>query len=101
MSKVNEKLANIIHQKMATNSLALENLALKRHREPTHVIDVYKMRQGKFKNVRIWIWLDLGTGEREDLFMSDADNNIITSLPTLPVLYEETLDPAWGKVWDV
>ena len=41
---------------------------------PTHILDVYKMRRGRYKNVRIWINLDLGTGHRRDLFMTTADN---------------------------
>ena len=41
---------------------------------PTHVIDIYKMRRGRYKNVRIWTRLDLGNGNRKDLFMSTADN---------------------------
>lgn len=41
---------------------------------PTHVIDIYKMRRGRYKNVRIWARLDLGNGNRKDLFMTTADN---------------------------
>lgn len=44
---------------------------------PTHVLDVYKMRRGRYKNVRIWIKLDLGTGERRDLFMTSSNNEPI------------------------
>lgn len=45
--------------------------------KPTHVIDIYKMRRGRYKNVRIWIRLNLGNGERQDLFMTTADNKPI------------------------
>lgn len=41
---------------------------------PTHIIDIYKMRRGRYKNVRIWTRLDLGNGYRNDLFMTTADN---------------------------
>lgn len=41
---------------------------------PTHVIDIYKNRRGGYKNVRIWTRLHLGTGYRQDLFMTTADN---------------------------
>lgn len=44
---------------------------------PTHVLDIYKMRRGQYKNVRIWIKLDLGTGQRQDLFLTTANNDII------------------------
>lgn len=42
--------------------------------KPTHVFDIYKMRRGQYKNVRIWSRINLGTGEREDLYMTRADN---------------------------
>lgn len=45
--------------------------------KPTHVIDIYKMRRGRYKNVRIWTQLDLGNGRRRDLFMTTADNQPI------------------------
>lgn len=41
---------------------------------PTHIIDIYKMRRGRYKNIRIWINLNLGTGNRKDLFITTADN---------------------------
>ena len=44
---------------------------------PTHVLDIYKNRRGRYKNVRIWTRLHLGTGEREDLFITTADNEPI------------------------
>ena len=46
---------------------------------PTHILDIYKMRRGRYKNVRIWVNLDLGTGYRKDLFMTSADNYPISS----------------------
>lgn len=44
---------------------------------PTHVLDVYKMRRGRYKNVRIWTQLDLGNGQRKDLFLTSAENQFI------------------------
>lgn len=41
---------------------------------PTHVLDIYKNRRGRLKDVRIWTRLDLGTGERKDLFLTNAAN---------------------------
>lgn len=40
---------------------------------PTHVKDIYKLRRGRYKNVRIWCILDLGTARVEDLFMTNAN----------------------------
>ena len=45
---------------------------------PTHVLDVYKMRRGRYKMIRIWTRIHLGTGERKDLFITTADNQPIT-----------------------
>ena len=41
---------------------------------PTHVLDIYKMRRGRYKMIRIWSQIHLGTGERKDLFVTDAAN---------------------------
>ena len=45
---------------------------------PTHVLDIYKMRRGRYKMIRIWTRIHLGTGERKDLFITTADNQPIT-----------------------
>lgn len=44
---------------------------------PSHVIDIYKMRRGQYKNVRIWCKINLGNGRREDFFMTRIDNEVI------------------------
>jgi replicative DNA helicase len=41
---------------------------------PTHVLDIYKMRRGRYKMIRIWTHLHLGTGYRKDLFITNAMN---------------------------
>ena len=41
---------------------------------PTHVLDIYKMRRGRYKMIRIWSKIHLGTGERKDLFITGPDN---------------------------
>lgn len=45
---------------------------------PTHVMDIYKLRRGRYKNVRIWGILDLGTGRWTDLFVTDGKYRPIT-----------------------
>jgi len=44
---------------------------------PTHVLDIYKMRRGRYKMIRIWCNIHLGTGARKDLFITTADNQPI------------------------
>lgn len=46
-------------------------------KRPTHILDIYKMRRGRYKNVRIWSYIHLGTGERYDLFITTANNQPI------------------------
>ena len=80
MSKVNDKNWNSITPQLrvaARNGQLMGNFL---EEKPTHVIDIYKMRRGRYKNVRIWIKLDLGTGQREDLFITTADNQPIDTV---------------------
>ena len=41
---------------------------------PTHVLDLYKNRRGRLKDVRIWTKLDLGNGYRKDCFITTPSN---------------------------
>lgn len=40
--------------------------------EPNQVTDVYKVRRGRYTNVKIWSHMDLGTCRKEDLFVTNA-----------------------------
>lgn len=56
---------------------------------PTHVTDIYKLRSGTYKGARIWSKINLGTGHKIDLFLTDESNHLITMedyefLPPLP-----------------
>lgn len=80
MSRVSEKGWNSIAPTL--RAAAREGIIDKKYVEdsswrPTHVLDIYKMRRGRYKGVRIWINIDLGTGARRDLFMTTAENNPI------------------------
>lgn len=39
---------------------------------PNQVMDIYKNRRGRFVNIRIWSFVDLGTCRKKDLFMTDG-----------------------------
>lgn len=58
------------------------------YKKPTHVTDIYKLRRGRYKNVRIWSLVDLGTCRMEDLFVTDEVFNEI-SIPVLKYQYDE------------
>ena len=45
--------------------------------KPTHIIDIYKMRRGRYRGVRIWSHIHLGTGRRLDLFMTTINGEVI------------------------
>ena len=42
-------------------------------KRPTHVTDIYKLRRGRWKFIRIWSLVDLGTCRMEDLFVTDPN----------------------------
>ena len=73
----------------ANKGLLSSSVILDDELRPTHVLDIYKMRRGRWKNVRIWTRLDLGTGERKDIFMTTPDNEPITTKITVYNLYVE------------
>lgn len=62
---------------------------------PTHVLDIYKMRRGRYKNVRIWTYLHLGTGERKDLFITNADNQPLGEVINLYTSVQEQEITNW------
>lgn len=74
---------------------------VKEYGTPTHVTDIYKMRSGTYKGKRIWSKINLGTGERKDLFITDESGNLcvmdswdyVPALPGSPVwITKEFLD---------
>lgn len=101
MTRVSEKMWNSMIPKLKTAvnqhiiSSDIINFADLR---PTHVLDIYKMRRGRYKNVRIWTRLHLGTGERLDLFMTTADNELIsTPIDTYNTMIEEPIAD-WERI---
>ena len=78
MTRVSEKFWNSmqpgLREAVRNGVISAEILDNKR---PTHVLDIYKMRQGRCKMVRIWTKLHLGTGYREDLFITTSENQPI------------------------
>lgn len=86
MSRVNDKIWNSMMPtfKVAAREGYLDPKYIEDlNYRPTHILDIYKMRRGRYKNVRIWTRLNLGTGERQDLFMTTADNQPINTVVDL------------------
>ena len=77
MTRINDKIWNSFVPQLrvaAREGLINSRILEDPNERPTHIIDIYKMRRGRYKNVRIWINLNLGTGQRKDLFITSADN---------------------------
>ena len=94
MTRVSDKFWNSIMPglKQAAREGRIDASVIENDR-PTHVLDIYKMRRGRFKNIRIWIKLNLGTGYRKDLFMTTADNQpLYESIDLFSSSREEPID---------
>lgn len=55
---------------------------------PNQVTDVYKMRRGRYVDVRIWSLADLGTLRSRDLFITDANMNIVQNFAVKSTVIE-------------
>ena len=79
MTRISEKgwLSLKAGLKVAVRDGTIKPECIEDSTRPTHVLDIYKMRRGRYKMIRIWIRLHLGTGEREDLFITNALNQPI------------------------
>lgn len=64
---------------------AIENIGI----VPNQVMDVYKVRRGRYTNVKIWSCVDLGTCRKVDLFITDAKYKEIEGFRTIEFLFEE------------
>lgn len=58
---------------------------------PNSVTDVYKMRRGRYTQVRIWSYVDLGTCRVEDLLVTDGKLNPVK----IGNLKQEYLEDRW------
>lgn len=52
---------------------------------PTHSINVYKNRGNRWKMIRVWVKIDLGTLRTKDLFCTDYDGNLIDNIQQLVI----------------
>ena len=55
---------------------------------PTQVYDVYKVRRGKWTNLKIWSNVDLGTCRRSDVFVTDSNIKEI-EVPVMAVNFHD------------
>jgi hypothetical protein len=55
---------------------------------PTIVTDIYKLRRGRYKGVRIWSAMDLGTARMTDLFVTNHNYEPIP-VDIVRIMFEE------------
>lgn len=98
MSRVNEKELQELRQKLINyrdpdtgDPYEIANV------KPNIVLDIYKNRRGQYKNVRVWAYLDLGTGERKDLYMTYADNTPISTKNRKTAVSTQIISTDWNK----
>lgn len=48
---------------------------------PTHTINIYKNRGNRWRNIRIWVYFDLGTLRTKDLFVTDYKGKVVKMYP--------------------
>lgn len=56
---------------------------------PNQVTDIYKLRRGRYNNVRIWSYMDLGTCRKKDLFITDENYKEIENFQTIKIMFNE------------
>ena len=66
-------VASIFARTIPEEITALEPFISKYGRTPNQVSDIYKVRRGRFTNVRIWSYFDYGTCRKYDLFITNGD----------------------------
>lgn len=59
---------------------------------PNQVMDVYKVRRGKYTNVRIWSYVDLGTCRKLDLFITDEKLNEVPGFEIMEFDFDERMN---------
>ena len=59
---------------------------------PNQVSDIYKMRRGRYNDVRIWSEMDLGTCRIKDLFVTDVNFKPLIDFYPISISFEECDD---------
>lgn len=59
---------------------------------PNQVLDVYKVRRGRYTNVRIWSYMDLGNCRKKDLFVTDEKGREINNFDIIDFIFKESED---------
>lgn len=71
-STINKADIGLICNRPTTEELETLGDLCRRYGEPNIVSDIFKVRGGRWTQVRIWSYMDLGTMRKKDLFVTDA-----------------------------
>ena len=66
----------------------LSSIASKFGIRPNQVTDIYKNRRGRWNDVRVWSYSDLGTCRKKDLFITDASLNEIEGFSPMEFAFD-------------
>lgn len=72
--------------------VTLDKIIREKGIRPNQVSDIYKMRRGRYNDVRIWSEMDLGTCRIKDLFVTDVNFNPLIDFYPISISYEECDD---------
>ena len=56
---------------------------------PNQVMDIYKVRRGRYTNVKIWSYADLGTCRKNDLFVTTASYGPVEGYKTVDFIFTD------------
>ena len=59
---------------------------------PNQVMDIYKVRRGRYTNVKIWSCADLGTCRKDDLFITTASYGPVEGYKTIDFVFTDDDD---------
>ena len=76
-------VASIFARTIPEEITALEPFISKYGKTPNQVSDIYKVRRGRFTNVRIWSYFDYGTCRKKDLFITYPDYSVVEGFETI------------------
>ena len=75
----------------------LQDLHIPYNIVPNQVLDIYKLRRGRYNGVRIWSFFDLGTCRLTDLFVTDAKYQLIPGFQTMDFRFECNENNAYAE----
>ena len=64
-------------------------------------MDIYKVRRGRFTNVRIWSYVDLGTCRKTDIVITNERNEVIQDYAPTIINFDSTTEEEQRVIHDL